>query len=373
MSASDDIVKKIEEEAKAEMSYDQKKKIVDRHRIDSQLEYIEKRKTEMERLSKIDITALPDAYFDKMDEEHDRMIQSLTNRMPFINPDLTEFVPFSYPNLLLVGGKTGHGKSTTAANIVYSLLNDLNEQGKPRRVLVISNEEMSVNVLNRIICLEEGWNINNIKNFSLPQHETLRKRRREISANGRLRVIDSDFPGFKDVTTSIEGLKFVLENAYDRFQETGEAYDAILIDYFQKITISKENPRLRPFDVLVEVTNFLDGFYKRYPAPVVVFSQIKPESKDDAEFEHRVKLCKNIFVVSTHALEIVPDKRTLSTEFICHKHRFSSDENGTSVIVGWDKGFLVPYTDEFKMAVIKRLSEKEHQKLMGTIDFGKKG
>lgn len=370
--SADDVVKKIEAEAKAEVSYDQKKKIIDRHRIDSQLEYIERKKAEIERLSKIDITALPESYFDKMDEEHDRMIQSLTNRMPFINPDLTEFVPFSYPNLLLIGGKTGHGKSTTAANIVYSLLNDVNAAGQPRKVLVISNEEMSINVLNRIICLEEGWNLNNIKSFSAQQHETLKVRRREISENGRLRVIDSDFPGFKDVTTSIEGIKFILENAYDKFKATGEAYDAIIIDYFQKITISKENPRLRPFDVLVEVTNFLDGFYKRYPAPVVIFSQIKPESKDDSEFEHRVKLCKNIFVVSTHALEIIPDKRTLSTEFVCHKHRFSSDENGTSVVVGWDKGFLVPYTEEFRMAVIKRLSEIEHQKLMGNIRLGNK-
>lgn len=372
MSNKDDLIKKIEQEARDHVSYEQKQNIVRRYNIDKQLNDIERRKKEIDTLSKVDITELPEEYFDKMDQEQNRIVQSLSNRLPFINEALTEFVPFSYPNLLMIGAKTGHGKSTAAANIVYSLMRDVSPEGKRRKVLVISNEEMAINVLNRIICLDEGWNINNFKNFTTEQHETLKTRRRELSKNGRLRVVDSDFPGFADITTSIEGLKFILENVYQKFQETGESYDAIIIDYFQKIAISKENPKLNSWQVLVEVTNYLDGFYKKYPAPVVVFSQIKPESKDDVELEQRIKLCKNIAVVCTHALEIVPDKRTSSSEFICHKHRFSGDENGTSVTVGWERGKLIPYTEEFRLSVIKRNNELAHMQMMKNVNVGYK-
>lgn len=368
------LLNKLVKETETEISYDNKQKIIQRHNIDQKLKEIERQKEELERISKIDIMNLPDSYFTKMDEEQDRMIQSLKNRMPFINGPLTDFVPFSYPNLLLVGAETGSGKSTAAANIVYSLLKgDKREDGTGRKVLVISNEEMAVHVLNRIICLEEGWNYNNLKDFKTDQLNVLKEKRRILSANGRIRVIDSEFDGYKDATSTIEGLKVLLESAYNHYKETGDHYDAIVIDYFQKIDTSKENPRLDSWRVLIDVSNYLDNFYKRYPAPIVVFSQIKPESKDDSYFENRIKLCKNIAVVCTHALEIKRNIKMSESTFTCHKHRFSGDMVGTSVITHWDRGRFIPYSDEFKMKIVQRNSEREHQKLLEGISFGNKG
>src|SRR5690606_39649450 len=84
----------------------------------------------------------------------------MKNRLPFVNEELTELVPFSYPNLLLIGAKTGHGKATSLANIAYTLI----MIGK--RVLVISNEQLGVNVFNRVACLHRNYNINSFQSFS---------------------------------------------------------------------------------------------------------------------------------------------------------------------------------------------------------------
>lgn len=353
------------DEALAEKRYAEKTSILKRHKIDTDFEKVKTMKEEIQRLSKLDVTQVSDEYFDKMDQEQDRMIESLNSRIPFINHELTDFVPFSYPNLLLIGAKTGDGKSTAAANIVYGLLAAKDEKtGKDHRVLVISNEEMAITVMNRVICLDEGWNLNRQKTFSEAQHNKLRQRRRELGQSGRIRVIDSEFPEFKDATTTYEGLKFILENAYEAYKNGGEPYSAIIIDYFQKISSSKENSKSSTYEVLKKVTDLLDGFYKKYPAPIVIFSQVKPEAKEETDFEYRIKECKAIYVASTHALEISPNKRLSASEFVCHKHRFSSDERGSSITAGWEAGRFVEYTDEFRAATAMRLTNAEHNATM---------
>lgn len=357
--------------------HNKKDKELKYHKIDMEYKRLQEQREEMERLSKMDISKVSEDYFDKMDQEQDRMIQSLHGRMPFLTEEMTEWVPFSYPNLLLIGARTGDGKSTTAANIVHSLMNDKNPQtGLRRKVLVISNEEMAVNVMNRVICLHEGWNLNDMPNFSPDRLDLLKKRRRELGGADRLRVIDGDFPEFKDATTSYEGIKFILENAEARYKAGEQPYDAIIIDYFQKISTSKERPSARPYDVLKMTTEFLDSFYKKYPAPIVVFSQIKPgqttESGEEESFENRIKECKNLFVTCTYALEVKTKKRLSASEFICHKHRFSSQELGLGLTLGWNKGKFVSYTEEFQAEVIRRRSDMNDRELMAKAGVGAK-
>src|SRR5262249_14885101 len=74
-----------------------------------------------------------------VDQDHRLMLESIRKSMFFVNEDLTHLVPFNYPNLVFVAGRTGDGKTTFAAAMILGLLTN------DRLVLVISNEELAVN------------------------------------------------------------------------------------------------------------------------------------------------------------------------------------------------------------------------------------
>jgi len=74
----------------------------------------------------------------------------LSERITFINEELTKAIPFTRENLYLICAYTGSGKSTVAANISYPLW----KQGK--KILVISNEESEQDILFRVSCLDLG-------------------------------------------------------------------------------------------------------------------------------------------------------------------------------------------------------------------------
>ena len=208
-----------------------KKAELDKIRIEQQYDRVKQNQKDQARLEQVDITAVNEDFVAKMDREHELMRQSLKNRLPFVNAQLSELVPFSYPNLLLVGAKTGHGKSTFLANIAYTLV------ASGKKVLVISNEEMGVNVYNRIACLHRGYNINKFQSFSDEQHADIKDLRGKFYRSNRLKVIDADYPDMKDATITNEGLKFILDKLLEEQEANGgnATYDAILLDYLQKI------------------------------------------------------------------------------------------------------------------------------------------
>lgn len=343
-------------------SLDQKKSELEKMRVNLQYDLLKKREEDLSRLSKVDVTAISESFLSKMDYEHDLMRQSLKNRLPFVNQELTNLVPFSYPNLITIGAKTGHGKSTFLSNIAYPLI----LQGK--KVFVISNEEMSVNVYNRVCCLHRGYNINKFQSFSDEQHEDIKNLRTKFYTSNRLKVVDSDFPDMKEATTTIEGLKFILDKLLEEQEANGgtATYDVILIDYLQKIDTSKENPRLEGWNVMKRVSDMLDIFYKKYHAPVVIFSQLKPEESEGQDIEYRIKGGKSIYVSSTYCMELKPNKDRRMTEFIVHKHRFN-DKTSTVVQLGLENGKYVKYTDEFKIRVASENADREHREMLGKV------
>jgi KaiC/GvpD/RAD55 family RecA-like ATPase len=349
-------------------SLSRKKSEIEKLRIDRQYDQLKKSQGDLERLAKVDVTTVNLDFADKMDREHDLMRQSLKNRMQFVNVQLTELVPFSFPNLILIGAKTGHGKSTFLANIAYPLIL------AKKRVFVISNEEMSVNVYNRVACLHRGYNINRFQSFTDEMHDDIKDVRRKLYEGNRLRVIDSDFPDMKDATTSLEGLNFILDKLLEEQEKNGgkATYDTVLIDYYQKIDSSKENPKMASWEVLKKVSDMLDNFYKKYHAPVVIFAQLKPEDTEDQNVEYRIKGGKNIYVSSTYCMELRPIKEQRLTEFIVHKHRFS-DRVSSVLQLGHENGKYITYTQEFKVKVATENADREHREMMGKVIKENKG
>lgn len=351
----DDLQKEIEERS----TFLEKERMVKNFRVEKAYEKVKEAQDEIEKFKKLDVTQVKDSYVDKMDREHDLMLESFKKKLPMVVNSLTEKVSFSYPNVIFVGARTGSGKSTFAANVVHCLM----KEGK--RALVISNEEMSLNVYNRVICLEKGWNVNKITSFSKEQHDELKRLRSLIYRSGRINVIDNDFPDFKNATTTLEGIKFILNNLKEKYKKTGEAdYDAILIDYYQKINESKDNPGSEGWNVLSKVSEFIDTFYKEYPAPIMIFGQLKGKTEDGGDdFEYRIKGGKSIHVISTVCLELAPDHERRCTTVICHKNRWG-EEAGVQIPLGYDKGKFVEYTPEFQMRMSTQRNAEQDSKVL---------
>lgn len=351
----DDLQKEIEERS----TFIEKERAVKNFRVEKAYEKIKEAQDEIEKFKKLDVTQTKDSYLEKMDREHDLMLESFKKKLPLVVNSLTEKIPFSYPNVIFVGARTGSGKSTFAANVIHKLM----KEGK--RSLVISNEEMSLNVYNRIICLEKNWNLNAITRFSKDQHDELKRLRSVIYKSGRVNVIDNDFPDFKNATTTLEGIKFILNNLKEKYKKTGQAdYDAIIIDYYQKINESKDNPGSEGWSVLSKVSEFIDSFYKEYPAPIMIMGQLKGDTEDGgSDFEYRIKGGKSIHVIATVSLELAPDKGRKCTNVICHKNRWGEDSD-INIPLGWDRGRFVEYTPEFQLKISTQRNAEEEKRVI---------
>jgi|WetSurMetagenome_2_1015567.scaffolds.fasta_scaffold193470_2 replicative DNA helicase len=351
---------------------EEKQAVIKKSKIEQQYERITQAKEDSDRIKKFKISEVDEEYLAKMNQDHEDIRKSLENKLPFINPILSNFLDFSYPNLIGIGAKTGHGKSTCLANIAHPLL------GEKKKVLVISNEEMSINIFNRIGCIHKGWNINGFDNFTEEQHAELTKFRENLYRTNRLRVIDNDFPALKGASTSYSGLSIILDKLLEEQNDHPEKkapYDAILIDYYQKFSSMGTGAGSKEWEVLSKVSEKLDNFYKFYKGPVVIFSQLKPDSDEGGQdIEFRVKGSKSLYIVSTFFIELIPEKKSRLTKLVAHKVRFKGQQ-GQVIDLGWDKGRFVEYTNEFKVRVAQENLQKEERSMMAGVfkkeDHGK--
>jgi archaellum biogenesis ATPase FlaH len=292
-------------------------------RVNSSYESFLLAKENISKAQNLNLRSVPDGYFEKLDIQYEKARDEYKSSLPFITSKLTKLVPLYYPNLILVGALTGSGKTTASANIVHQLLKD------KKKVLIISNEELVLDVYTRIACLDLDLNINERLNFTDEQHQLVRSKIPEIGEY--VRVVDSEYDSNHNLTSSIEGMRILFEHISEE-----KCWDCIIIDYYQKVTKSQYSDSTAHHFVLQEFTLLLDKFYKICHAPVIVMCQLHPSKADDAGFESRIKLGKSILVSSTFALEIESDKTNLETKWICHKGRWGS--HGIKVTTIWSKG-----------------------------------
>jgi hypothetical protein len=269
-------------------------------------------------------------------------------------------MPFFRKNIILVGGKTGEGKSTAVANIVFNVISQSNPKtGKPRRCLVITNEEKSEDVYNRITSLIKGWSYGNHDRITDGMLEEFDRMIPILAENGMLTVIDQDYNGAVGLTTSIEGIKSIFDNLIAK----KEYYDVVLIDYWQNIKECKSNLKLNEYETQRNLAALLDNYKNIYPAPIVVMAQVKPPSEKNPEpFEIRIKGSKAITTVATVMVEIVTERKQLRTKWCFHKNRFNEGV-GSELMTGFDKGRYVLYDDEFKLKVADRIAKSDGEML----------
>lgn len=300
-----------------------KKRIIEKFHVEEKFNKLQKRVNKSHRLKNVNVDTIPENFHELLDQSDEQIKTSIYNRLPFITPKLTELVPLFSPSLILIGASTGNGKTTVASNIVHSLLKE------DKRSLVISNEELEVNIFNRVACLELGLDINNRNQFSVEDEKLLKEYRRTIS--NHLRVVDVEYDKIQDVSTSIEGIEAVLESVIRNDND----YDCIILDYYQKVTKSNSRNE-RHYQILAELTDLLDKYYKVIKCPIVVLCQLHPLGSNNSGFEDRIKGGRSIIMASTFALELKTNKQKKESEWICHKHRFG--QQNKSVKTKWVNG-----------------------------------
>lgn len=342
-----------------------KKAVLDNKRVSSQLEQIQQNERDMEIAKNSNFGAMTTDQIREIQKNNDEYMEAAKHAMTFIDPLFDNKVPFFRKNFILVGARTGEGKSTAVANIAHTLLQEKNPAlGRKRRILVLTNEERAEDFYNRITALLCGWHYTNHSKFTQEQRDMFHKMIPLLAKDGRLTVIDNNHNGSHGVTTSIEGIATVFDNLI----ANEEWYDVILIDYYQNIIHSQKYPHWSENEVQAKLSRMMDKYKNVYPAPIVMFAQINPPDKDDKiPFQHRIKGRKIIMDPSTFAVEMIRDTKLQMTKWVVHKSRFT-EAIGTEMKTGYDKGKFVKYDSAFATKVQAAAYKREADRLNAQID-----
>jgi len=287
-----------------------------------------------ETLNNIDF----DTDFDQLSKDARVDKNERANAIVFMYPELDDFVQLAPGQLALICAATGTGKSTLTANIAYALL----RAGK--RTLIIANEERRTDVAARISCLQLDVSIHDYKRKGglpdiiidnvLDNIANLDKR--------MLTIIALDYKNTKGepdprVVTSPEGMEKILSQA------TGK-YDAVIIDYYQNINYSTNNPTYQAHEVNEMFAKLVDNLKNTIGCPIIMMAQIR---RGDDDFKVRLEGRRLILNKCTDVFEIKIDKPNRRSAMICHKDRWLGNQ-GDERFLGYDKGKFVAYDRAFE-------------------------
>jgi hypothetical protein len=322
-----------------------KKTLIEEERLSYQLKTQNQNKLEIKLAEEANFGALSQENVLHLQQENDDYIKAAKNCMPFIEKNtFRSFVPFFRKNLILIGAQTGFGKSTAVANIAFRVKDEVNpDTKKRRRCLILTNEEKSEDVYNRITSLAMGWSYTDHSTFTEEQIVAYRNAIPAWAKDGLITVIDNTHGGSHGVTTSLEGIEAVFESLI----RNKEWYDVIIIDYYQNIIQSKKDPTINQYVAQEQLARMLDRYKNIYPAPIILMAQMKPQDREErTPWQERVKGSKAISDSATFIVEMAADFQNLATNWTVWKSRFTQSV-GKAFKTGWDKGKYVEYTPEF--------------------------
>ena len=351
----DQIVKKAQLEHKKEEVLEKELKVKER-RLDNELDKMAERDRDAEAAKNTDYGQMTEEEIQTTQRENIEYMLAARKKMRFIHERFDKAIPFFRKNLILVGGKTGEGKSTTVANIIRESLAKVDpETGKKRRILVLTNEEKREDVYNRVTCLIKKWNYVNHDQFTDEQLRIFTDYIKLLSADGMLTVIDDTYNKAGGTTTTLEGICTV----FDNLLENKEYYDVVLIDYYQNINQSRKFPAMKNWEVQEALATKLDRYKNVYPAPIVLLAQVTPpDAEHRTPFKTRIEGRKSVLNVATCAIEMVANREELTTTWLIHKSRFN-EAVGQIITTGYDRGRFVTCDDAFKDTVQRMKAARE--------------
>lgn len=243
----------------------------------------------------------------------------------FLNKEIGDIVPIYGNNLIVVAGRSGQSKTTIALNLTHAALTE----GK--KVLLITTEALTSDLLTQLACLDLGYDPNQFKRLSAAALNRVLQRAGELSSRFYLQA-----PKTANGMQSTASLDWV-ESLFNQISTSPEERrpDYILFDYYQKIEGSSNMLQDKPWQILKRASKLFEANCNKLNIPIVIFVQLKEPSKTDQTFEQRIKEGTYIYQVATHVLEVIPDFDFYVTKFICRKARHG----------GLGQEFYVRYTD----------------------------
>jgi hypothetical protein len=330
-----------------------KEALIKKTRIENQYKQVIHGIETTEKIKSIDFIAPNDLDISSIQEDYLREEDLGKVRRTFIRPEFKD-VPHGPYQLILVGARSGEGKSTTAANLALGTIKD----GK--KVLLITNEETPYDSYNRVTALQNGWPFSKGANYTDEQKKIFFENMPVLSK--QMKVIHENYGNGNGITTTIEGICGITGQMLDAYLKTGIYYDTVIFDYYQNIKSSNENPSLTEFQVQKLFYNHINQFKKKYPASFVVLAQVRAEKEDKngnvIEFKERIEGTKEIYNAATCAIEMKSHKTDRMTEWLIRKHRWQSDLAQQRIVTGWDKGLYVEHNIEFIESVEKEKMNK---------------
>lgn len=252
--------------------------------------------------------------------------RAVSSSLPFITSEITDFKLSQ--GLIIIAGKTGQGKSTTLANILAGFMET---KAPGDKALVITNEESTASVYNRIACVMLRCSFKGFYNGTIPEAQAEAVSRVAYDLMDHI-VVEEGNKQF-DMTDSAH-VKAALAYAAE-----GE-YKIALLDYIQTVTKDSEFPDKSAIEVSKELGFFLKDFGRKVAIPVIVFAQLHPTA-EYPDFAQRIQNDRTIANHSFVNIEIVPDFENQTTKAIIHKNRFGLINQGQEYTFKFDGGRLV--------------------------------
>ena len=285
-------------------------------------------------LNNVDLTT--DWLQQKIQAEEDS--DARDNAVPFLFSEASDFVQLSAGSLAVFLAATGTGKSTFSANIAHHL------KSCGKRTLIIVNEERSFDMGARIACLDLGVDIHKYKKKgALPKTVKQQVFDHMATFGDLVTVIGLDFKGNSKLVTSPEGMDQLLTVAQGK-------YDAILIDYYQNVNYSINNPNATTWEAMEKFSHSLDKHKNTVDCPIMLFAQVR---RGEEYYKDRIEGRKIVLNKATDVFEIQVDKKNQRSAILCHKDRWLGN-HGEDMFVGYDKGKFVPYTPAFEDEVRRK-------------------
>lgn len=253
--------------------------------------------------------------------------QMQRNKIPFITP---QFFPGFYlcQGLVLIGAESGRGKSTLAGNVVAGIIHNCVNA----RVMMISNEESADAIYERIAAISLGIPFTKIHTKSIDSlsQKKVESYIRDVLTHSVEVVTDDNFK-----TSMEEDVMSVMESG------AHEGYNAIILDYHQNVTSSRNNPEKESYRVSKDLGQYYKDFGKRCSLPVITFAQLSARA-DASKFKDRVENDKTLYNHSFMAIEIIADTDTCTSTFKIHKDRFCNS-TGKEIVMNFEGGkFVMP-------------------------------
>jgi replicative DNA helicase len=287
--------------------------------------------------------------FEKMAQYNKMLAEKIT----FVNKELTKLIPFTRENLYLFCAYTGSGKTTLVSNILHPLWKE------KKKCLVLSNEETQEEIILRVACIELGLNFNSWKKGEMSLEDQRQAMYLFPQISEYIKIFDVTFKN--GLTAKLEGIKSALEAV----RKTD--YSCVLIDYYQKIHASIDEPDRSKYNILYDLSVYLTQYIKNSNVPVAMCVQLHSIGKrNNIELDSRVKEGPIILEGATVVLELIPNFADSTTEIVIKKDRFGY--TGKKITLGYDRGKFVPMTEEFKKKIAAKKIKELKEKIMSEKD-----